>query len=211
MVSTSKENGKRPPEAAKTTKAPEPIGDGWDEAPSAVSTGSDGPVWCPQWAELMPEARQRRLEGKPEGSHSNLVVIGQLKIEKAFGEDRYFVEEKGILLAMPNHDVLTGAFDKFPDPTKQAVTVRVAFIGDSVRAKEGQQAAKLYDVRAKGADGKPLVAGAKAREGALLPVHHANKAAREAAKAAAAKAKGKAVKAKGADAPADEESTFQTE
>lgn len=165
------------------------IGDGWDDAPQATSTGSDGPQWCPQWSNFKPEALANKLTTVPEGSHAELVVIGKLAVAQAFGEPRYFVDTDNGRLAMPNHDVLTGALDKYP--IEPAPTVRLAYLGDAARAKPGQRAAIMYDVRAKSADGKPLQPMTKPRDGALLPIHHENKRLRDAAKAAAAKAAGK--------------------
>lgn len=180
------------------TNGKAPMGDGWDEAPVATSTGSDGPTWCPQWSQFNDEAKAHKLTTVAEGSTADTVIIGKLKIAQAFGEPRYFVEtDKGVTLALPNHDVLTGALDKY-NPDDVGV-VRLQYLGDSANAKEGQRAAILYDVRAKDKSGKAITPMTKPREGALLAIHHENKRNRDAAKAAANKAKAAAAKAAGKD------------
>lgn len=165
------------------------LGDGWDDAPVATSTGSDGPQWCPQWSQYNDEARKAKLTTVADGSTCETTVIGKLVVAQAFGEPRYFVETGNMRLALPNHDVLTGALDKYE--IDKVGVVRLQYLGDAARAKPGQRAAIIYDVRAKDKDGKAMSPLAKAREGALLPIHHENKRLRDAAKAAAAKAAGK--------------------
>lgn len=167
-----------------TSKAPigkqsPSIGDGWDDAQQAAGGGSDTPAWCPHWGEngaYKEKAVKEKMTTAPEGSIVDTVLIGKLVIAEAFGEPRYFVdrEKDGIRFALPNHGVLTSTLDHYemtPTPI-----VRLAFMGEAARARPGERAAFVYDVRSKNA-----MLLKEPREGALFPQHKTNKEKRDAA------------------------------
>jgi len=159
------------------------IGDGWDDAPKATSE-SEHPAWLPQLASFKEEVIAAKLTQQPEGSTVQPVLIGTLVIAQAFGEPRYFVDtQEGKRIALPLHGVLTSALDHYR--MSPAPLVRLAFMGEANRAKAGQRAAYVYDVRAKPADA--LLAKERADPLPLLPIHRENKAKRD-----AQNAKGKA-------------------
>ncbi len=163
-----------------------PIGDGWDDAPRAGGGSGDGPEWLPHLVSFKEEVIAHKLSTHPDGSHIRPVVVGVLRVQQAYGEPRYFVDEtigdKTIRLAMPQHGMLTSALDCFAiDP---APKVRLAFMGESENSSKGQPA-KLYDVRCQPKEAMLL----EARKDALYPIHKANKAKRDAADAKEAKEK----------------------
>lgn len=176
MTTTTKTaNGNRGKDAA-ASKAP--IGDGWDDVPKAGGANDNTPEWCPQLRDLKEEAQEQSLSLKPEGSHCRDVVTGQPVIQEAFGEPRYFLKTADVpggLLALPTHGGLTSRLDKYT--IGDVAVMRIAVEGKG-RARPNQQAPFLYDVRAKGADGKGVHPLTEPRKDALLPIHKANKAKR---------------------------------
>lgn len=186
MTTTTKSaNGKQSPKA-------EPLGDGWDDAPKA-STMSDHPAWMPQLCTFKDDVIAEKLDGQPAGSHADKVLIGTLTVERAFGEPRYHVTDKdGKVMGLPLHGVLTSALDCVR--LTPAPRVRLAYIGEAARARQGERSAFLYDVRVQPKEA--LLS--EPRGDALLPVHKENKEKREAAN----KEKGK--KGKKNDAAADD-------
>lgn len=193
MTTTSKAAKSNQPNTANGANKPAPIGDGWDDAPRATSDGQECAEWHPEMSELKEEVIANKLAGKPAGSTATLVLVGTLSIQQAFGEPRYFLDvapsENGgdpVRYALPLHGVLTAALDHYPmtDKNGMAPLVRLAFMGRAPRAKPGQQAAFLYDVRSKNAVLLPKV---RETPPALFEIHRANKEARD---AEAAEAKG---------------------
>lgn len=174
----------------KGSKAAEPIGDGWDDAPKAAGL-TDSPEWLPHLSIYNEEERAEKLSVATDGSHAETVVVGRLIIEQAYGEPRYFVEQeagkdgkgKSGKIAMPVHAALTTALDHFAVENNIGPRVRIAYAGRAKRAKEGQQAAFLYDARCQPANAYLQ----EPRKDALQPVHAANKEKRDAEK----KGKGK--------------------
>lgn len=172
MTTTKKqETGKQGSEA---------IGDGWDDVPVASTGNSEAPQWVPHIAQqgFKDDVVAEMLAEQPAGSHARPVIVGELRVLPAFGEPRYFVDEKQVdgkivSMALPTHGALTAALDKYrltPVPT-----VRIKAAGRANRAKRGQQAAFLYEVRAKPADALLK----EPRADALLPLHKANKKKRD--------------------------------
>lgn len=189
MTTTSKAAKSNQPTAsgaANGANKPAPIGDGWDDAPRATSDGQECAEWHPEMSELKEEVIANKLAGKPAGSTATLVLVGTLTIQQAFGEPRYFVDvapassENGesVRYALPLHGVLTAALDHYPmtDKDGKAPLVRLAFMGRAPRAKPGQQAAFLYDVRSKNA---VLLPKERETPPALFEIHRANKIARD--------------------------------
>ncbi len=168
MTTTSKKANGNPPAKA------EPLGDGWDEAPKASAGESDHAEWSPHFAMFSAEVIAEKMASKPEGTTAERTLIGTLRVLKAFGELRYFVETKDRTVALPLHGVLTSSLDFLRlDP---APVVRLEYKGEASRARPGERSAFLYDVRCKPSDA--LLPDA--RSDALLPIHRDNKEKREA-------------------------------
>lgn len=189
MTTTKKANGNQP------SKAPPEVEAEWEGAGQASGGGeSDAPAWLPHLTKFRDDVIARKLEAQPAGSHSAPVLVGALTVQQAFGEPRYFMdaatpEGKPVRMALPLHGALTSALDRIA--LTPAPKVRLGFLGEAPRARPGQNAAFLYDIRV-----LPKTALLpEARADALLPIHKANKAKRDAAKRAA--------EAAGADLPAD--------
>ncbi len=184
-TTTKKANGTEKPAVEKE----------WEDAGQASSGvgESDAAAWVPHWTKYNAKVVEKKLTTVPAGSHAKEVLIGTLTVQPAFGEARYFVdsvnEDKTITrMALPLHGTLTSALDRLRlDP---APKVRIGFLGEAPRAKQGQNAAFLYDIRVMPKDALLTEARTDPKAPALLPIHKANKAKRDAAKKAAEEAAG---------------------
>ncbi len=174
MVTTKKANAPAAPAVEKE----------WEDSAQASGGGeSDAPAWVPQWSVFHPDEVADKMTTIPPGSSMEKVLIGKLSIHPAFGEPRYFVDcdsgaDKGKRMALPLHGSLTSSLDKIA--IEGGPRVRIGYAGKAKKARRGQNAAFLYDIRVQPKEA--LLA--EARKDALLPIHKANKAKRDAAKAA---------------------------